>query len=32
MNPSSTGSIVVGDTTLDIYIDNASAPTTIEPR
>jgi HAE1 family hydrophobic/amphiphilic exporter-1 len=30
MNPSSTGSIVVGDTTLDIYIDNASAPTTIE--
>jgi HAE1 family hydrophobic/amphiphilic exporter-1 len=29
MNPSSTGSIVVGDTTLDIYIDNASAPTTI---
>jgi HAE1 family hydrophobic/amphiphilic exporter-1 len=30
MNPSSTGSIVVGDTTLDIYIDNATAPTTIE--
>jgi HAE1 family hydrophobic/amphiphilic exporter-1 len=29
MNPSSTGSIVIGDTTLDIYIDNASAPTTI---
>jgi HAE1 family hydrophobic/amphiphilic exporter-1 len=30
MNPSSTGSIVVGDTTLDIYVDNSSAPTTIE--
>jgi hydrophobic/amphiphilic exporter-1 (mainly G- bacteria), HAE1 family len=30
MNPSSSGSIVVGDTTLDIYIENASAPTTIE--
>jgi HAE1 family hydrophobic/amphiphilic exporter-1 len=30
MNPSSTGSIVIGDTTLDIYIDNASAPKTIE--
>ena len=30
MNPSSTGSIVVGDTTLDIYIDDSSAPTTIE--
>jgi hydrophobic/amphiphilic exporter-1 (mainly G- bacteria), HAE1 family len=30
MNPSATGSIVVGDTTLDIYIDNSSAPTTIE--
>jgi HAE1 family hydrophobic/amphiphilic exporter-1 len=30
MNPSSTGSIVVGDTTLDIYIDNSSAPTTID--
>jgi hydrophobic/amphiphilic exporter-1 (mainly G- bacteria), HAE1 family len=29
MNPSATGSIVVGDTTLDIYIDNSSAPTTI---
>jgi HAE1 family hydrophobic/amphiphilic exporter-1 len=28
MNPSSTGSIVVGDTTLDIYIDDTSAPTT----
>ena len=28
MNPSSTGSIVVGDRTLDIYIDNASAPKT----
>jgi hydrophobic/amphiphilic exporter-1 (mainly G- bacteria), HAE1 family len=29
MNPSATGSIVVGDTTLDIYIDNSSAPTTL---
>ncbi|HEY1531451.1 MAG TPA: efflux RND transporter permease subunit [Galbitalea sp.] len=29
MNPSSTGSIVVGDTTLDLYIENASAPTTL---
>jgi hydrophobic/amphiphilic exporter-1 (mainly G- bacteria), HAE1 family len=29
MNPSATGSIVVGDTTLDVYIDNSSAPTTI---
>jgi hydrophobic/amphiphilic exporter-1 (mainly G- bacteria), HAE1 family len=28
MNPSSSGSIVIGDTTLDIYIDNTSAPTT----
>jgi HAE1 family hydrophobic/amphiphilic exporter-1 len=29
MNPSSSGSIVIGDTTLDIYIENTSAPTTI---
>ena len=28
MNPASSGSIVVGDTTLDIYIDDTSAPTT----
>jgi HAE1 family hydrophobic/amphiphilic exporter-1 len=29
MNPSSSGSIVVGDTTLSIYIRNTDAPTTI---
>jgi hydrophobic/amphiphilic exporter-1 (mainly G- bacteria), HAE1 family len=29
MNPSSSGSIVVGDTTLDIYLENTEAPTTI---
>jgi HAE1 family hydrophobic/amphiphilic exporter-1 len=28
MNPTSSGSIVIGDTTLDIYIDDASAPKT----
>ena len=30
MNPSSSGSIVVGDTTLDIYIDNTNAPLTLQ--
>jgi HAE1 family hydrophobic/amphiphilic exporter-1 len=29
MNPSSSGSIVIGDTTLSIYIKNTSAPTTM---
>ncbi|MDQ1547860.1 MAG: hypothetical protein QOH69_2764 [Actinomycetota bacterium] len=29
MNPSSSGSVVVGDTTLSIYIRNTDAPTTI---
>ena len=29
MNPSSSGSIVIGDTTLSIYIRNTDAPTTI---
>jgi HAE1 family hydrophobic/amphiphilic exporter-1 len=29
MNPSSSGSIVIGDTTLSIYIKNTDAPTTI---
>jgi HAE1 family hydrophobic/amphiphilic exporter-1 len=28
MNPTSSGSIVIGETTLDIYIDDASAPKT----
>jgi HAE1 family hydrophobic/amphiphilic exporter-1 len=28
MNPSSSGSIVIGDTTFDIYINDTSAPTT----
>jgi HAE1 family hydrophobic/amphiphilic exporter-1 len=29
MNPSATGSVVIGDTTLNIYINNASAPKTL---
>jgi HAE1 family hydrophobic/amphiphilic exporter-1 len=29
MNPSSSGSVVIGDTTLNVFIDDASAPTTI---
>jgi hydrophobic/amphiphilic exporter-1 (mainly G- bacteria), HAE1 family len=29
MNPSSSGSVVIGDTTLSIYIKNTDAPTTI---
>ena len=30
MNPSATGSVVIDEETLSIYIDNASAPTTLE--
>ena len=29
MNPTSSGSIVIGDTTLDVYIDDATAPATL---
>lgn len=29
MNPSATGSVVIGEKTMSIYIDNANAPTTV---